>query len=171
MEKLEGLTNLAPELIIQSLKASERHGELRRLEVTLSHLKDRVREARLEPGAATNGVATQLGEYADTLGSISRQMREFLANFSDDRVRLNLITEELRQSVIELTMLPLSTVFDAFPRAVRGGFVGVDVFFVISGYLISGILFRELDAGRVDLVDFYARRVRRIFPQQEPVPY
>ena len=119
VEKLEGLTNLAPELVIQSLKASERHGELRRLEATLSHLKDRVREARLEPGAATNGVATQLGEYADTIDSISRQMREFLANFSDDRVRLNLITEELRQSVIELTMLPLSTVFDAFPRSVR----------------------------------------------------
>ena len=119
VEKLEGLTHLAPELVIQSLKASERHGELRRLEATLSHLRDRVREARLEPGAATNGVAAQLGEYADTLDSISRQMREFLANFSDDRVRLNLITEELRQSVIELTMLPLSTVFDAFPRAVR----------------------------------------------------
>ena len=46
-------------------------------------------------------------------------MREFLVDFSDDRVRLNLITEELRQSVIELTMLPLSTVFDAFPRSVR----------------------------------------------------
>jgi two-component system chemotaxis sensor kinase CheA len=119
VEKLEGLTNLAPELVIQSLKASERHGELRRLEATLGHLKDRVREARLEPGAATSGVAAQLGEYADTLDSISRQMREFLANFSDDRVRLNLITEELRQSVIELTMLPLSTVFDAFPRSVR----------------------------------------------------
>ena len=40
-------------------------------------------------------------------------------NFSDDRVRLNLITEELRQNVIELTMLPVASVFDAFPRAVR----------------------------------------------------
>ena len=46
-------------------------------------------------------------------------MREFLVNFSDDRVRLNLITEELRQNVIELTMLPVASVFDAFPRAVR----------------------------------------------------
>ena len=119
VEKLEALTNLAPELVIQSLKASERQAELRRLEATLSRLKEQVREARLAPGAATNGVATQLGEYADTLDSISRQMREFLASFSDDRVRLNLITEELRQSVTELTMLPLSTVFDAFPRSVR----------------------------------------------------
>src|SRR4029450_1760350 len=46
-------------------------------------------------------------------------MLEFLVSFSDDRVRLNLITEELRQNVIELTMLPVASVFDAFPRAVR----------------------------------------------------
>jgi len=54
--------------------------------------------------------------------------------------------------------------FHAFPRGVAGGFVGVDVFFVVSGYLISGILFRERDRGSIDLADFYARRIRRIFP-------
>jgi peptidoglycan/LPS O-acetylase OafA/YrhL len=48
---------------------------------------------------------------------------------------------------------------------VPGGFVGVDVFFVISGYLISGRLLRELDAsGRIDFARFYARRVRRLLP-------
>ncbi len=47
----------------------------------------------------------------------------------------------------------------------RGGFVGVDVFFVISGYLIGGILLREVAArGRIDYLDFYERRIRRIFP-------
>lgn len=45
-----------------------------------------------------------------------------------------------------------------------GGFVGVDVFFVISGYLITGILKRELDQNRLSLVGFYKRRVRRIIP-------
>ena len=46
-----------------------------------------------------------------------------------------------------------------------GGFIGVDVFFVISGYLISGLLLRELEAsGRIDLARFYARRVRRLLP-------
>jgi peptidoglycan/LPS O-acetylase OafA/YrhL len=46
-----------------------------------------------------------------------------------------------------------------------GGFVGVDIFFVISGYLITGLLVRELlDTGRIDIIDFYARRVRRILP-------
>jgi peptidoglycan/LPS O-acetylase OafA/YrhL len=45
-----------------------------------------------------------------------------------------------------------------------GGYVGVDVFFVISGYLITGILLDELDGGGLRLREFYARRVRRILP-------
>lgn len=48
---------------------------------------------------------------------------------------------------------------------VRAGFVGVDVFYVLSGFLISGLLFRELETtGGLDLVAFYARRARRILP-------
>jgi len=54
--------------------------------------------------------------------------------------------------------------FHAFPDAVPGGFVGVDVFFVISGFLITGLIARELELGRFSLVDFYHRRARRIFP-------
>lgn len=45
-----------------------------------------------------------------------------------------------------------------------GGYVGVDVFFVISGYLITGILIREHNDGRFSLVKFYERRARRILP-------
>lgn len=56
-------------------------------------------------------------------------------------------------------------VFHAFPSALPGGFTGVDVFFVISGYLITRILRDEsVRAGRISLIDFYARRARRILP-------
>jgi peptidoglycan/LPS O-acetylase OafA/YrhL len=54
--------------------------------------------------------------------------------------------------------------FHAFPTAVHGGFVGVDIFFVISGFLITGIIEREIGEERFSLATFYARRVRRIFP-------
>lgn len=55
-------------------------------------------------------------------------------------------------------------IFHAFPEALPGGFVGVDVFFVISGFLITGILHRSMLAGRFTLADFYRRRIRRIYP-------
>lgn len=48
--------------------------------------------------------------------------------------------------------------------SVPGGFIGVDVFFVISGYLITQIITRELEAGRFSFAGFYERRIRRIFP-------
>lgn len=54
--------------------------------------------------------------------------------------------------------------FHAFPVWEPGGFIGVDIFFVISGFLISGIIFRDLEAGSFSYADFYARRIKRIFP-------
>ena len=45
-----------------------------------------------------------------------------------------------------------------------GGFIGVDVFFVISGYLISGIIIKQTLKNSFSYLDFYSRRVKRIYP-------
>jgi len=62
-----------------------------------------------------------------------------------------------------LAILPV-ILFHAFPTLVPGGFTGVDIFFVISGYLITSILLKDIQAGTYSIKTFYARRVRRIFP-------
>ncbi|GHT94135.1 hypothetical protein AGMMS49545_14960 [Betaproteobacteria bacterium] len=51
-----------------------------------------------------------------------------------------------------------------FPQWIKGGFVGVDIFFVISGFLIGGILLDSIREGRFSILEFYSRRIRRIIP-------
>jgi peptidoglycan/LPS O-acetylase OafA/YrhL len=55
-------------------------------------------------------------------------------------------------------------VFHAFPSLIPGGFVGVDIFFVISGYIISKHIVEQLECGNFQIKEFYKRRIKRIFP-------
>ena len=55
-------------------------------------------------------------------------------------------------------------IFHAFPNSLKSGFIGVDIFFVISGYLISSIIFENMDRGSFSFGSFYGRRIKRIFP-------
>jgi peptidoglycan/LPS O-acetylase OafA/YrhL len=58
----------------------------------------------------------------------------------------------------------LVVAFHAFPRKIPGGFTGVDIFFVISGFLITSLIVRSKEKGDFSFADFYARRIKRIFP-------
>ncbi|QFU74713.1 acyltransferase [Halioglobus maricola] len=60
-------------------------------------------------------------------------------------------------------------VYHAFPSLLPGGFVGVDIFFVISGYLITRIILESFERGEFSLAGFYRRRVQRILPPLIPV--
>jgi peptidoglycan/LPS O-acetylase OafA/YrhL len=73
---------------------------------------------------------------------------------------------EYRSDVDGLRALAITTVllFHAFPKLCPGGFIGVDIFFVISGFLITGNINRNLESGSFSISRFYLRRVRRIFP-------
>ncbi len=54
--------------------------------------------------------------------------------------------------------------FHAFPSRFSSGFIGVDIFFVISGFLISSLIFQEIETNTFSFYNFYSRRIRRIFP-------
>ena len=62
-----------------------------------------------------------------------------------------------------LAVLPV-IFFHAGFKIFSGGFVGVDIFFVISGYLITNIIISELEQGKFSIINFYERRARRILP-------
>ena len=74
--------------------------------------------------------------------------------------------KKYRADIDGLRAIAVSSVLlcHALPSALPGGFIGVDIFFVISGYLITLILIGDLDKNRFSIIRFYDRRVRRIFP-------
>lgn len=80
--------------------------------------------------------------------------------------RLRLTRPTYRADVDGLRAIAVMSVvgFHAFPSWFKGGFIGVDIFFVISGFLISSIIFSNLESNTFSFMEFYARRIRRIFP-------
>jgi peptidoglycan/LPS O-acetylase OafA/YrhL len=79
---------------------------------------------------------------------------------------LHLLHPKYRSDIDGLRAVAVLSVliFHTFPEWLSGGFIGVDVFFVISGYLISTIIFENIEQGRFSFLEFYSRRINRIFP-------
>jgi len=75
-------------------------------------------------------------------------------------------TTEHRPDIDGLRAIAILTVlaFHAWEKFFPSGFIGVDIFFVISGFLISSIIFKGLQQDRFSFLDFYLRRIKRIFP-------
>jgi peptidoglycan/LPS O-acetylase OafA/YrhL len=73
---------------------------------------------------------------------------------------------EYRPDIDGLRAVAIAAVvlYHAFPRVLPGGFVGVDIFFVISGYLITRLIIADLQVDTFSVIGFYQRRIRRIFP-------
>ena len=78
----------------------------------------------------------------------------------------NLIHPKYRPDIdgLRAVAILLVVMFHAFPNLVPGGFIGVDVFFVISGFLISTIVISNLEKNSFSFLEFYSRRIKRIFP-------
>jgi len=78
----------------------------------------------------------------------------------------NLIHPKYRSDIDGLRAIAVLSVliFHAFPGWLSGGFIGVDVFFIISGSLISTIIFENINEQRFSFLEFYSRRINRIFP-------
>jgi hypothetical protein len=85
----------------------------------------------------------------------------------DKPIRIQSSREPFRPDIEGMRAIAVGLVilFHAYQKPFTGGFVGVDVFFVISGFLITSLLLKEQKrAGRISISGFYARRVRRILP-------
>ena len=85
---------------------------------------------------------------------------------SSRRIETSATTNAARQDIQALRAIAVvAVILDHLLHWPQGGFVGVDIFFVLSGFLITGLLLREHDrSGRISFSDFYRRRVKRIMP-------
>jgi len=89
-----------------------------------------------------------------------------MSNSTSPHFKLGSNVLTYRQDIDGLRAIAILSVliFHTFPKLLPGGFIGVDIFFVISGFLITGVILQGLHTQDFSFSDFYGRRIRRIFP-------
>ncbi|HEY3971534.1 MAG TPA: acyltransferase family protein [Candidatus Sulfotelmatobacter sp.] len=110
-----------------------------------------VREANVPVNGETASVSAPSNPATDLTRPFTRDLRDHPSYRPD--------IDGLRA----LAIIPV-VMFHAFPAILPGGFVGVDIFFVISGFLISSIIFKGFQRGSFSFAAFYSNRIKRIFP-------
>ena len=128
-----------------------------------SSLDDYVIPAHLHPASASEPASFLVTSAATKPGGVDG---DGLSRHPAAGASRELAHPTYRRDIDGLRALAVLSVlgYYAFPTLVRGGYIGVDVFFVISGYLICGIVFAGTAAGKFSFIEFYGRRVNRIFP-------
>jgi hypothetical protein len=127
---------------------------------------------RRSPGSTPKGFARNIPSLSKlTPGQPTRTMTSGLAGLSGEPLRSPVskhhqLNVKYRRDIDGLRCIAIVPVVLCHAGAVHfaGGFIGVDIFFVISGFLITSIILREIGRDRFTIVGFYERRCRRILP-------
>jgi peptidoglycan/LPS O-acetylase OafA/YrhL len=122
----------------------------------------RLFDDNLRPQRATRGFANYLFKKSGRQVTDSKAQRVR----TQPSVAISGSSHRIRNDIEGLRALAVLSVLinHAFPTVLPGGFAGVDIFFVISGYLIGRHLLQDIQADRFSILGFYAKRARRIFP-------
>jgi two-component system chemotaxis sensor kinase CheA len=137
-QKLDDLMNQIGEILVTKIKFDERLSEVRRLEHLLQEIHGQwlsVRRDLCPRGDEGGGRGELFHALTGRLGEFQEGFQRLLANFNEDNLRLTLVSSELQDSINRVRMLPLSALFNLFPRLLRdiARQEGKDVELVIEG--------------------------------------
>lgn len=117
----------------------------------------------LGSSVVSSSVVRDKSEADDALGSKEHREKEGRSRHFTTDLRNHPAYRPDIDGLRAVAIIPV-VIFHAFPALLPGGFVGVDIFFVISGFLISSIIFKGLQRRNFSFPAFYANRIKRIFP-------
>jgi two-component system chemotaxis sensor kinase CheA len=124
--QLDSLLNLISEVVIGQIKADQRIGDIRSLSSNLAelwrvwgHIKSRAAELAATDDPRFQGMAEDLAAVDDLMGDARRGVGTLAKDYQEDTARISAVVTDLQEQGMQLRMLPVSTIFSTFPRAVH----------------------------------------------------